>query len=159
MKNWLFLTLFSLFYSFSFAQSSEAPLTMSSGFFGWQFKYGGQKRSLAEVTNMMAPNEQASAYLRSARSNNTLATLVSTIGGFMVGYPIGTSLGGGDPNWLLAGVGAGLIVVSVPLSLKATSQAKNAVATFNEGATATSLRGPELRAGFTGNGIGLRLQF
>ncbi|MBK8636390.1 MAG: hypothetical protein IPN72_23720 [Saprospiraceae bacterium] len=35
---------------------------------------------------------------------------------FMIGYPLGALIRGGEPNWALAGVGAGLVVVSIPIA-------------------------------------------
>jgi hypothetical protein len=45
------------------------------------------------------------------------AYILAYSGGFMVGYTLGTAIAGGDPNWGVAGIGAGLIVVAVPLSI------------------------------------------
>ena len=78
----------------------------------------------------------------------------------MVGWQIGAALGGGDPNWALAGIGAGLIVVYIPISQKFNKQAKTAVDTFNGGLKTSSFwDNNELGIGLTGNGVGLSLRF
>lgn len=78
----------------------------------------------------------------------------------MVGYPIGTAIGGGDPNWLLAGIGASLIVFSIPLSQSFNTKAKQAIDTYNRGLqTSSSLERSELKFSISGNGIGLVLRF
>lgn len=158
-KIFLLTALFFLFQSDVFAQNGTAPLTVSNGLFGWQFRFNGKKLNMAEVSDLLASNEKATAYLKSARSNNTVASILGTIGGFLVGYQLGATAGGGEANWTVAGIGGGLIVGSIPLSIKAGKQARNAVEAYNEGVRSTSLHRAELSLGFTGNGLGLRLQF
>ncbi|HBE40924.1 MAG TPA: hypothetical protein DDW27_06905 [Bacteroidales bacterium] len=60
----------------------------------------------------------------------------------------------------MAGIGAGLIIVSIPLSLKFNKQARQAVNTYNSGST-TGLfwNKSELKFSMTGYGMGLTLRF
>ena len=44
-----------------------------------------------------------------------------------VGHSIGTAIGGGDPEWALAGVGAGLIAVAIPISSSANNMGDDRV--------------------------------
>jgi hypothetical protein len=86
--------------------------------------------------------------------------MLSCAGGFMVGWPIGTAIGGGDPEWAMAGIGAGLIVIAIPLSLKFNKQAKQAVDTYNGGLFTSSFWDKnELIVSMTGNSVGLVLRF
>jgi hypothetical protein len=86
--------------------------------------------------------------------------MLSCAGGFMVGWPIGTAIGGGDPEWAMAGIGAGLIVIAIPISSKFNKQAKLAVDTYNGGLPSSSFWDKnELRVSVTGSGIGLALRF
>lgn len=67
---------------------------------------------------------------------------------------------GGDPNWVLAGVGAGLIVVSIRFSSAYTKHARNAVNIYNSGLNNIGrTQDISFRAGFTRNGIGLIMTF
>jgi hypothetical protein len=78
----------------------------------------------------------------------------------MVGWPIGAAMAGGEPNWTMAGIGAGLIIISIPISLKFNKQAKQAVDIYNGGLQSSSLRTKsELRFLMTGNGLGLTFRF
>ena len=160
------LALFALsvfmFSSLCFAQKTlpgNTELSMKNGFFGWQFFRNGEKLKLSEVTDLLSANEQATAYLKSAKSNYTWSQIIGSVGGFLVGYPLGVSAGGGEPKWVMAGVGAGLIVASIPLSVAANKHAKNAVLSYNEGARSTSLRKPTFHLGLSGAGVGLRMHF
>lgn len=160
MKKLLILAAFIFcLQAVSHSQGNPEPLTVKTGFFGWQFQHNGKKISPAAASDMLLANDQSAAYMRSARSNNTMSQIVGSIGGFMVGYPVGTSMGGGKPNWALAGVGAGLIAVSVPFSIAANKNARNAVAAYNEAAGVTSRNKTEFRLGFTGSGMGVSMRF
>jgi hypothetical protein len=160
MKTVILLsTLLLVIHSQSFAQAKDKSMTMKNGFFGWQFYQNDQKLKMPEVVKMMESNPQASTYIKSARTNNTWSSVIGTIGGFMVGYPLGQAAGGGTANWTLAGIGGGLIVAAIPFSIKANKQAKNAVAAYNEGLKSTSLRKTEFEFGFTDNGVGLTVHF
>jgi len=113
-----------------------------------------------QLVNTMKPNDQAYQQIKSAQSSYTLATIIGGVGGFMVGWPIGTALGGGEPNWTMAGIGAGLIVVSIPITQSFNKKAKQAVETYNGGLRTSSFWDKnELKLSMTGNGIGLTLNF
>lgn len=68
--------------------------------------------------------------------------LISCVGGFMVGWSIARTLtgNGGKSNLTIAGIGAGLILVSIPINRKYIKQAKQAVNTYNEGIKSSSNR-------------------
>jgi hypothetical protein len=78
----------------------------------------------------------------------------------MIGWPVGAAIGGGNPNWAMAGIGAGLIVVSIPISQGVNKHAAIAVDSYNKGLESNSFwRKRELKLQMTGNGIGLALHF
>lgn len=53
--------------------------------------------------------------MRKAKSNYDPAMVLGVIGGALVGWPLGTAIGGGDPNWTLAAIGDACIIGSIPL--------------------------------------------
>lgn len=63
----------------------------------------------------MRSNAKAYKQINSALPNDYLAKIFSYAGGGLIGWPIGAALSGGKPNWSLAGIGAGLIVVAIPI--------------------------------------------
>lgn len=60
----------------------------------------------------MADNQDAYVLMDKVKTRTTVVSVFSYAGGFMIGWPIGTAIAGGDPNWSLAGVGAGLITLA-----------------------------------------------
>jgi hypothetical protein len=146
--------------SFTFGQTASDSISMKKVFGGYQFYQGEQRLNVNQLVNTMKPNNQAYQQIKSAQSTYTLATIIGGVGGFMVGWPIGTALGGGEPNWTMAGIGAGLIVVSIPISQSFNKKAKQAGETYNGGLQTSSFWDKnELKLSLTGNGIGLTLNF
>ncbi len=155
-----FITLLTIACSFTYGQISTNSISMEKVFGGYQFYQDGKRLNMNQLVNTMKPNEQAYQQIKSAQSTYTLATIIGGAGGFMVGWPIGTALGGGEPNWTMAGIGAGLIVASIPITQSFNKKAKQAVDTYNGVLPTSSFWDrSELKLAMTGNGVGLTLNF
>lgn len=156
----LILILLTMCLSFTFGQTSLDSITMKKVFGGYTFYQGDKRLNMSKLVKIMRPNELAYKEIKAAQTTNIIAAIIAGTGGFMVGWPLGTALGGGDPNWTMAGIGAGLIVVSIPISQKVNKQSKRAVDTFNGGLKTSSFWDKnELRFSMTRNGVGLTLRF
>ncbi len=161
MKNFaIILSILTICLSNTFAQTENDSITIKKVFGGYQFYQGEQRLNMNKLVNTMKPNEEAYKQIKSAQSTYTMATIFSCAGGCMVGWPLGTAMGGGEPNWIMAGIGAGLIVVTITISQSFNKKAKQAVDTFNGGLQTCSFWDKnELNLTMTGNGIGLTLNF
>lgn len=127
---------------------------------GYQFYLGENKLNSKELKQALKSNAPASGELRAARFSAAMASVFGYAGGFMIGLPLGTALGGGKPVWALAGAGAGLIAVSIPFSVNANKKARRAVNAYNTARSPGAYRkGSELRFKTTGNSAGLALLF
>lgn len=161
MKN--FLLLFSLIVLGMMnanGQASADSIRMQKTFGGYAFYQGSQKLKMKQLVKAMEPNETASQEIQIARSTYNFASVLGGVGGALVGFPIGTALGGGEPNWTMAAIGAGLILVSVPISQTFNRQARQAVNTFNGGLRSDAFwADKELRFAVMPQGLGLRLRF
>ena len=111
----------------TFGQNPADTISIKQVFGGYQFYQGEQRLNMNQLVNTMKPNEQAYKQIKSAQSTYTLASIVGFAGGAMVGWPLGAAMGGGEPNWSMAGIGAELIVVSIPISQSFNKKAKEAV--------------------------------
>jgi hypothetical protein len=146
--------------TFTFGQTVTDSISMIKAFGGYQFYQAEKRLNMNQLVKAMKPNEQATIQIKSAQSTYTLGSIVGFAGGFMVGWPIGTAIGGGEPKWAMAGIGAALIIVSIPMSQKFNKQAKQAVDTYNSGLQTSSSRDKrELRFSMTGNGAGFTFRF
>ena len=152
--------LIMIFNSNSFSQTSDDTIKIRKVFGGYQFIQNDKKLRMGQLVTIMQPNEQAYKQIKSAQSNKTFADILGVAGGFLIGWPLGTAIGGGDPNWALAGVGAGLVVVSIPIMSKANKWSIAAIETYNRSIkTGSFQKKPELHFAFKGNSIGLVCSF
>lgn len=119
----------------------------------------GEKITPRQMLNMMQVNPAAYDVMKKAKRNNDIGQVFGFAGGFLIGFPIGTAIAGGDPNWLLAGIGAGLVGVSIPFSIRYHKNAGAAVAMYNDGIRSLGYHELEMKLGFAANGIGLTLKF
>ncbi len=126
---------------------------------GTVFIQNGRNLTPKQLLNITQVNPEAFKEMQTAKTNYNFALVFGSAGGFMVGYPLGTALGGGNPNWILAGIGAGLIIVAIPLATSYTKHASKAVGIYNSGLKEASANKIDLRLCLTGNGIGLRATF
>ncbi|MEQ1747702.1 MAG: hypothetical protein ABMA02_19900, partial [Saprospiraceae bacterium] len=142
----------------AFGQTQTDSIEVKKAF-GTVFRYKGKNLSPKQLHEMVASIPEANKAMEAARSNFTTANVFGFIGGFLVGWPLGTAIAGGDPEWGLAGIGAGFIVLSIPFSSAYTKHAKHAVNLYNSGPGYTGLPEPELHIGMTSSGMGLRLSY
>jgi hypothetical protein len=156
----IIISLLTVAFSFTYGQVSTDSISMKKVFGGYQFYQGDKRLSLNQLVDALKPNEQAYQQIISAQSTSTIASIIGGVGGFMVGWPIGSAIGGKEPNWTMAGIGAGLIVVSIPIAQSFNKKAKQAVDTFNGGLQTSSIWDrSELKFSMNGNGIGLTFRF
>jgi hypothetical protein len=160
-KITLLMALLIVSLSLTFGQTVTDSISMKKVFGGYQFYKAEKRLNMNQLVNAMKSNSQAYSQIKAAQSTYTLSSIMGLTGGFMVGLPLGTALGGGEPNWTVAGIGAGLLlVVYVPITQKFNKQAKQAIDTYNGGLQARSFwNESELGFSMTGNGVGLSLRF
>lgn len=90
--------------------------------------------------------------------------ILAAAGGALIGWPLGTAVGGGDPEWILAGVGAGVLAVAIPLAIvgqrRCSGGGRRYGALQPENNTYNAFKKTkELGIVATGNTIGLQLSF
>ena len=143
--------------SLSFGQKIE----MEKVFGGYKFTQNEKQLSFGEVVNALNNNAEAYQLAKSAKSNYVLSQIISGAGGFLIGWPLGTALAGGKPNWTLAGIGAGLVVVSIPITSGANKKIKKAVDIYNAGFGETSMYHfkPQYHLVFNDKGFGIAMRF
>lgn len=122
------------------------------------FQYD-EKLSYRDMSELMAYNDSAFEAIKSARANNTAAQIISFTGGFLIGLPLGAAITGDDPNWTLAAVGAGLVVVSIPFAVKSKNKTTEAIEEYNSSDKIISKRQVEYSFNMQPTGMGLTLRF
>ncbi len=119
----------------------------------------GEKLTPKQLLTIMEVNPTAYDLMKKAKRNYDAAQIFAGVGGFFIGFPIGTTIAGGDPNWLLAGIGVGLVGVAIPFSVNYNKKAREAVALYNDGIRSLGYHELDMKLGFAANGIRLTLNF
>jgi len=102
MKNLVGLLFFTLFTA---SIINAQKIEMNKVFGGYEFNQNDKTLLLIDMKVIMKENTKALALIQSAKTNQTWAMLLGTAGGALVGFPIGTAIGVGNPEWALAGAG------------------------------------------------------
>lgn len=127
--------------------------------FGTVFQQHGKNLTPRMLLDITQSNPEAHNEMKLAKNNFDAGYALGLAGGALVGWPVGTALAGGDPNWTIAAVGAGLIVVSIPFSSAYVKRAKKAASIFNSQLKKLGFNRMDLKIGCTHHGIGLSLNF
>jgi len=127
---------------------------------GTIFLQNGKALTPSQLMEVTKNNPEAYKEMKIAKSNSSASMVFAAIGGGLMGWPVGTMLGGGDPNWLLALAGVGVLVaVSIPFSVSYTKHATKGMEIYNSGVIQAPPKEVSMHFGFTGNGLGLSVNF
>jgi len=137
------------------AQISTDTLVIKKGL---TFQQNQKTYTFKEVPALMHNNKQAYEFIQKARTQSIISNVLSFAGGGFIGWPLGTAIAGGEANWTLAAIGAGLIVVAIPVFSSAKKNATKAVQIYNEGVQ-TQQNNLSVNLGVTPQGVGLQINF
>lgn len=144
-----------------FSVSGQAPtdsITIKKSF-GTVFLQHGKILTPKQLLKITKTVDEAYNEMKLAKNNFDAGSVIGFTGGAFIGWPIGTAIGGGEPNWTLAAVGAGLIVVSVPFTSAYKKHTIKAISIFNSRLKNTGLTNIDFKIGCTTHGVGLSLSF
>lgn len=140
MRRLVFLIAFSCLTFQSFAQVRESEIQMHKTFWGVRFQQGNKILPPKALFTIIASDPQAEAEIKKAKVNYVASSVLGFTGGFLIGWPLGTALAGGEPEWGLAAGGFGIILLAIPFNAGFTSHAKNAIEIYNHGSEVSSAR-------------------
>jgi hypothetical protein len=105
-------------------------------------------------------NQIAYDCLKSGKGMNILGTIVGGAGGFMIGFPLGTAIAGGDANWTLVGIGVAVVGISIPIAINANKKIKKGVEAYNsELLSRIDHRSLQFALKVDSGGLGIALKF
>lgn len=123
------------------------------------FRQDGRKLKPRDLLELTKSNPKAYEEMRIAKSNYDASQVFGFIGGFLVGWPLGTALGGGEPNWTLAAVGGGVILISLPFSSGFAKHAMKAMSIYNDDLRKSARNPVRMKMGLSVTGIKLEMKF
>ncbi|TMM32354.1 hypothetical protein FDT66_02495 [Polaribacter aestuariivivens] len=144
----------------TFSTVNAQKIEKKKVFGGYVFSQNDKTLTLGEMQELMKNNQEAFDLVKSAKSNQTWAMILGGIGGGLVGYPIGTAIGGGDPEWVLAGVGAAFIVATIPIAKGFSRKTEKAVDLYNADQPSVSSNfQPQFNFNLKGMSMGISMTF
>lgn len=158
MRLLLFLLLF-LFSLCLYSQHANDSITTGKSFLSTVYKK--KEKILTPNEMLLIMNEYPQAYdmMQQAKNNYDAAMITSIIGGFCMGFPIGTRLAGGEFSWPLFIVGTGFTIASIPLSSGYHKHARDAVKIYNNKIVSDQVSMVALKIGAINNGFGFIVIF
>jgi len=159
MKFLKSIAILSLFIVSTGCLAQNEPIEFYKGDFGMVFTQNGKILKPRDLVSITEGQIQADIYMKKAKLNSDWASVFGVIGGALVGWPVGTALAGGDPNWVLAGAGAGFIAISIPFAIGYKKNAIRGANIHNQNISTDSrmVHTYQLTAG--SNGLGITFSF
>jgi len=153
------LALVIMFFSISFCNAQQIEAKKAFG--GYKFYQNEKELNLSDLQQLMKNNNEALKYIKNAKTNTAFASIFGFAGGFMFGWPIGTAIGGGEANWSLAGIGVGVLGLSIPFITGANKNAKQAIELYNSSLKTVHHQKPKTEFSIisNANGFGISMSF
>lgn len=127
---------------------------------GYKFLYKDVTLNLTQLSDAVKSNPLANSEMSKAKTANVFGSILAYTGGYMIGYPVGTMLGGGQMNWAMFGIGTGLAILTIPISNAINKHLNAAVSAFNANPNGLSMSTKkELKLDMADSGIGLKMTF
>ncbi len=127
----------------------------------YEYRLHGNPLSIKQLKDTLYPNRPACTLLKKSRSTNMVAYLFAVAGGAALGYELVQVVTNQPIQWAVAGTGAALIALSLPINHSAAKKEISSIRMYNDGLYKTSgnLNRKEFYLTLTGNGLGLRMVF
>lgn len=147
------LVLFFFFVTGSWCAYGQ-PIELYKSFGGARFQRDTLTLTLRQVSQIISIDQQAAAEFKIARTNYNVAGVLGFGGAVLLAVPVVSAISGGEPEWLVAGGGAAMILASIPFSKAFKNRASSALDGYNSRHEKTASN--RVKVHFTGNGFVLK---
>ncbi len=156
----LITTITLVFFALFMCQAQGGEIDVKNSFWtGTKFYQGSNKLDKSLVKEMLSENGEALNLFNKGMSQQSTASIIAGIGGALIGWPIGSAIGGGDPQWILAGIGVGVVVIGVPIYSSGGKKVNSAIDLYSGKSIGSILpKGTHFSASVIGSSEGLGLQ-
>lgn len=125
------VVLLLLISAFTLYAQDRTEIKMYKTFGGARFEMDTLVLSPKQVLEIVKVEPLAYEKFKKAKANYNAAGVLGFTGGLLVGIPLGTAIGGGDPEWGMAIAGGVLILGSLSLNNVFKSHAFEAIELYN----------------------------
>jgi len=112
---------------------AQKKLTLYKTFGSVVYEMDTLTLSSQQVMMVLKPNEKAFGEFKTARKKSLIGSILGFSGGILVALPLVTAIAGGQPEWVYAGIGAGLLLTAFPFQASSRSHTLNAFDIYNSG--------------------------
>lgn len=110
----------------------NAPIQKRSAGLGTNYQQHGKEVDRDSMIAQLEREPEAADELSGYGGFHGAALVTGAVGGALVGWPVGSAVAGNDnPPWVMAGVGAVLIVLAIPAAITADNKLESAVDAHN----------------------------
>lgn len=110
---------------------------------GPRYLQNGEGIDSTAMISMLEAEHEAASHVSTAKTMSYISTAFAAAGGALIGWPLGESISGErHPLWVLAGIGAGVITLSIPFSAYRVYSVDNAVKAHNRNLMSENLSWP-----------------
>lgn len=136
-------------------------IDMKLSILGYKFTKDDERLTWNDVLNETQTDVKAHQWIKKAKSQNTISSILAFAGGGLIGVPLGQSISSREPNWTFAYIGAGITAIGIPLAICSFHNAKKGVEAYNTSLKSTTQYQfrPEFKIMVNGNGLGLSMHF
>ncbi|MFT5971227.1 MAG: hypothetical protein ACI8ZO_001748 [Flavobacteriales bacterium] len=127
-----------------------------------RFEQNGKRLNPMMLLKIIENDPIAHTEMKKARKAYVAASVIGGIGGFLFGGQLGTVAGGGEANWGVFGTGVAIALVSIPISVGSTKKMRASINHYNSNLgfiEPETFHKVTYHLNFTGNGLGLKVQF
>ncbi|MBX2897235.1 MAG: hypothetical protein KF763_17440 [Cyclobacteriaceae bacterium] len=117
--------------AFSLSAQNRTEIKMYKTFGGTRFEMDTLVLSPKQVLEVVKVEPLAFEKFKRAKANYNAAGVLGFTGGVLVGFPLGTAIAGGEPEWGMAIAGGFLILGSFSLNNVFKSHAFEAIELYN----------------------------
>ena len=126
----------------------------------WKAKQKGRELTQDELFFVLNSDYESAEYVGKFKTKNTIGAILGGFGGAFIGFPIGAAIAGGEPQWIMALAGVGVLAIAIPVGISAGKDIRKGVDVYNQNrGPSAQLQKPKLHIGGQQGGVGLALRF
>lgn len=146
------------------AQKKSDKLKIVNGSFKNKYYKGVWNISKEKAYGMLRENGEAYNLVITGEKLQKTGSAIAFAGGALIGFTLGSALGGAeDPKWYIAGIGGGMVLLSLPIYSTGKKKVQMGVEVYNETLKTAYIQQnrfiDEVSIVGTDTGIGLRFTF
>jgi hypothetical protein len=160
MKNNISLLLFTILSLSIYAQKIEYSNDNFFKSYFYQQEGNSDYLSLKDIQSIVEENSETLAYIKKGRRLTTLSYITSGVSSIFLGMTISDLISSDEKvNLTHAGIGLGLVAISIPISKNATKNILKGIDTYNSSYNPTDKNKVEISLKGNINNIGLCILF